>query len=59
LGVAVSDLQVLRQKDLFAGDATRGTRLDGAIDGIRDRFGAGMLTRASLLSRSSSGRGPG
>jgi len=59
LGVGVSDLQVLRQRDLFASEATRGTRLDGAIDGIRDRFGAGMMTRASLLSRSSSGRGPG
>ena len=59
LGVGVSDLQDLPQPDLFAGVPAQGTRLDVAIDGIRDRFGSGMLTRASLLSRSSSGRGPG
>jgi DNA polymerase IV len=51
LGVGVSDLQLLPQGDLFAGDAAQGSRLDSAIDGIRDRFGSGMLTRASLLSR--------
>ncbi len=50
LGVGVSDLQTLQQGDLFssAGPA-KGARLDSAIDGIRDRFGSGMLTRASLL----------
>ncbi|GAC1330950.1 MAG: DNA polymerase IV [Steroidobacteraceae bacterium] len=58
LGVAVGDLRMLRQQDLFAGGATQGSRLDGAIDGIRERFGTGMLTRASLLSRLPSGRGP-
>ena len=36
----------------------RDSRLDCAIDGIRDRFGSGVLTRASLLPRSSSGSGP-
>jgi DNA polymerase IV len=52
LGVGVSDLQVLLQPDLFSGampDA--GSRLDSAVDGIRDRFGQGLLTRASLLPR--------
>ena len=52
LGVGVSDLQVLLQPDLFSGampDA--GARLDSAVDGIRDRFGQGLLTRASLLPR--------
>jgi hypothetical protein len=28
-----------------------GSRLDSAVDGIRDRFGNGLLTRASLLPR--------
>jgi DNA polymerase IV len=51
LGVGVSSLQTLPQGDLFAGGSARGSRLDGAIDGIRDRFGADMLTRASLLPR--------
>jgi DNA polymerase-4 len=51
LGVGVSSLQTLPQGDLFAGGTARGSRLDGAIDGIRDRFGADMLTRASLLPR--------
>ena len=57
LGVGVSDLQLLPQRDLFGGDSTPGSRLDTAIDGIRDRFGSAMLTRASLLSRSPSGSG--
>jgi DNA polymerase IV len=57
LGVGVSDLQILPQRDLFGGDSTPGSRLDTAIDGIRDRFGSDMLTRASLLSRSPSGSG--
>jgi DNA polymerase-4 len=57
LGVGVSDLQMLPQRDLFAGDSTPGSRLDTAIDGIRDRFGSDMLTRASLLSRSPGGSG--
>jgi DNA polymerase-4 len=52
LGVGVSDLQLLKQADLFSGPAPdSGTRLDSAVDGIRDRFGDGLLTRASLLPR--------
>jgi DNA polymerase-4 len=57
LGVGVSGLQKLPQRDLFGGDSTPGSRLDTAIDGIRDRFGSDMLTRASLLSRSPNGSG--
>jgi hypothetical protein len=54
LGVGVSDLQPLRQADLFSGpEATAGSRLDKAVDGIRDRFGKQLLTRASLLPRGS------
>jgi len=52
LGVGVGDLQVLQQADLFApamATPPKGSRLDTAVDGIRDRFGASMLTRASLL----------
>jgi DNA polymerase-4 len=52
LGVGVGDLGTLQQPDLFAAGAAQGTRLDAAIDGIRDRFGRNMLTRASLLTRS-------
>jgi DNA polymerase-4 len=52
LGVGVSDLHVLRQSDLFSGALPApASRLDSAVDGIRDRFGAGLLTRASLLPR--------
>jgi DNA polymerase-4 len=52
LGVGVSDLQLLKQSDLFSGPAQdSGARLYSAVDGIRDRFGAGLLTRASLLPR--------
>jgi DNA polymerase IV len=55
LGVGVSDLQSQRQSDLFStGLPDTGSRLDSAVDGIRDRFGAGLLTRASQLPR-----GPG
>jgi DNA polymerase-4 len=57
LGVGVSDLQMLPQGDLFGGDLIPGSRLDTAIDSIRDRFGPTMLTRASLLSRTPSGSG--
>jgi DNA polymerase-4 len=59
LGVEVSDLQMSVQADLFGGSSAQGSRLDTAVDGIRERFGAGILTRASLLpgtpSRSGSG----
>jgi DNA polymerase-4 len=52
LGVGVADLQLLRQSDLFSGPLPEpGSRLDSAVDGIRDRFGEGLLTRASLLPR--------
>jgi DNA polymerase IV len=52
LGVGVSDLQSQRQSDLFSGALPDpGSRLDSAVDGIRDRFGAALLTRASLLPR--------
>jgi DNA polymerase-4 len=54
LGVGVSDLHALRQADLFDG-VIRGSRLDGAVDRIRERFGSEMLTRASLLCRSPDG----
>jgi hypothetical protein len=52
LGVGVSDLRILGQTDLFsAAQPAFGARLDSAVDGIRDRFGQGLLTRASLLPR--------
>jgi DNA polymerase IV len=52
LGVGVSDLQSLSQSDLFSeSQPDAGSRLDSAVDGIRDRFGEGLLTRASLLPR--------
>jgi DNA polymerase-4 len=54
LGVGVSDLQLLRQSDLFSDPLPDpGSRLDSAVDGIRDRFGEGLLTRASRLARGS------
>ena len=49
LGVGVSELQQLPQGDLFTPGPMAGSPLDTAIDGIRERFGANMLTRASLL----------
>jgi DNA polymerase-4 len=59
LGVGVGDLQPLRQADLFLALPAKESRLDSTIDGIRDRFGPGVLTRASLLPRSSGGPGSG
>jgi DNA polymerase-4 len=50
LGVAVSDLQTLPQGELFGSGPAQVSRLDSAIDGIHDRFGTALLTRASLLS---------
>ena len=58
LGVGTSELSEVRQPDLFAEGAPRDSRLDAAIDGIRDRFGSRVLTRASLLPRSKDGSGP-
>jgi DNA polymerase IV len=55
LGVGVSDLQMSQQRELFAGESGRGSKLDSAIDGIRERCGSDILTRASLLSRTPSG----
>ena len=51
LGVGTGDLRPLRQADLFATGPGKDSRLDAAIDGIRDRFGSAVLTRASLLPR--------
>ncbi len=53
LGVGCGRLQMLRQTDLFAQAATppKNSRLDATVDGIRDRFGNGLMTRASLLPR--------
>lgn len=52
LGVGVGELQEMLQSDLFSGPVPQpGSRLDSAVDGIRDRFGQGLLTRASLLPR--------
>jgi DNA polymerase-4 len=52
LGVGVSDLQSLLQSDLFSmPQGNAGSRLDSAVDGIRERFGDALLTRASLLPR--------
>jgi DNA polymerase-4 len=51
LGVGVTDLVPQTQGDLFTVEPPRETRLDAAVDEIRDRFGAGTVTRASLLPR--------
>jgi DNA polymerase IV len=51
LGVALSNLRTLQQPDLFADVPAAGSRLDAVVDGIRDRFGTTLLTRASLLPR--------
>jgi DNA polymerase-4 len=57
LGVGVADLQVPRQSDLFAATAAKDSRLDATVDGIRERFGTALVTRASLLPRTSGGTG--
>jgi DNA polymerase-4 len=54
LGVGVGDLQIQRQADLFSGVAQQ-SPLDATVDGIRQRFGKSLLTRASLLPRTPSG----
>jgi DNA polymerase-4 len=57
LGVGVGDLQVLRQSDLFSASAPKESRLDATLDGIRERFGTALVTRASLLPRTPGGTG--
>jgi DNA polymerase IV len=58
LGVGVSDLQSQLQTDLFAqSKPASATRLDTAVDSIRERFGNAVLTRASLLPRNPGGTG--
>jgi DNA polymerase-4 len=53
LGVSATALQDAAQDDLFASmDGARGTKLDSALDAIRDRFGGAAVSRASSLSRS-------
>jgi len=56
LGVGVGDLQIMRQSDLFAAEPGE-SRLDATVDGIRERFGTALLTRASLLPRTPGGGG--
>jgi len=53
----VGDLQDLRQTDLFSG-APQESPLDAAVDGIRERFGNSLVTRASLLPRTPGGGRP-
>jgi DNA polymerase-4 len=50
LGVGAAELQRARQPDLFLEPQPRNSRLDAAVDGIRDRFGTDALTRASSLA---------
>ena len=58
LGVGVGALQQSRQGDLFSQGPLKASQLDATIDGIRGRFGSGLMTRASLLPRSRPGTGP-
>lgn len=52
LGVSATGLEDAAQEDLFAAaDGARGTRLDSALDAIRDRFGGAAVSRASSLGR--------
>ena len=51
-------LQMLKQADLFAEGPERNSVLDATVDGIRGRFGSGLLTRASLLPRAPGGSDP-
>jgi len=57
LGVGVGDLQAQRQGELFSLQRPKDSRLDAAVDGIRERFGASVLTRAGLLPRPPGGVG--
>jgi DNA polymerase-4 len=52
LGVGGSNLAAVQQADLFADDnAEPVSRVDQAVDAIRDRFGTDSLERASTLER--------
>ncbi len=57
LGVGVGHLTTPGQGDLFSDLDPKDGGLDAAVDGIRDRFGSALVTRASLLPRSN-GSGP-
>jgi len=51
LGVSASDLVPALQGDLFSAETSSvESRLDGALDEIRQRFGSSAVARASLLS---------
>jgi DNA polymerase-4 len=58
LGVGAADLHRPQQTDLFLAPQPKDSRLDAAVDGIRDRFGRAALTRASSLARPRGGAGP-
>ncbi len=58
LGVGAADLRRPRQADLFVAPQPKDSRLDAAVDGIRDRFGSAALTRASSLARPRASAGP-
>ncbi len=53
LGVGFSDLttETTQQSDLFNAEPQKNSRLDATLDNIRGRFGATLVTRASLLPR--------
>jgi DNA polymerase IV len=50
LGVGAAKLGAAAQFALFAAETARDGRLDAAVDRIRGKFGAPLLTRASLLA---------
>jgi len=53
LGISITGLDEAADEQLelpFASDAP--TRLDGALDAVRDKFGSAAVTRAALLGRS-------
>ena len=48
LGVGAADLQRPRQSDLFLAPQPKDSRLDAAVDGIRDRFGSTRIDPSQL-----------